>query len=104
MQHRLHVLEGDAVDRLALLQALGAVERQVQLLLHRFGVGVAADRDVAGEDRLIAAEDVDVDRARAGVQQHDDRLRVEAVVDFVGVLQRERVDVDDDRHRGRPAR
>ncbi len=34
---------------------LGALERQVQLLLHRFGVGVAADRDVAREERLIAA-------------------------------------------------
>ena len=89
----------DAVDRLALLQALGALERQVQLFLHRLGVGVAADRDVAREDRLIAAEDVDVDRARAGVEQHDDRLRLEAVVDLVRVLQRERVDIHDDRLR-----
>jgi hypothetical protein len=27
-----------------------------EFLLHRFGVGVAANRDVAGEDRLVALE------------------------------------------------
>ena len=75
VQHRLHLFEGDAVDRLAPLELLGALERQVELLLHRFGVGVAADRDVAREHRLVAAEDVDVDRAGAGVQQHDDGVR-----------------------------
>ena len=32
-----------------------SLERQVQLPLQRLGVGVAADRDVAGEDRLVAA-------------------------------------------------
>ena len=41
-------------------------------------------------------EDVDVDRARAGVQDRDDRIRLEAVVGFERVLQREHVDVDDD--------
>ena len=71
VQHRLDVLDAHAVDRLPLLQLLGAVERQVQFFLHRFGVRVAAHRDVAGEQRLVAAQDVDVDRARARVQQHD---------------------------------
>ena len=55
-----------------LLQLLRGLERQVELLLHRFGVGVAAHRDVAGEHRLLALKDVDVDRAGAGVEQHDD--------------------------------
>ena len=40
---------------IAALQLVGQLERQVQLLLQRLGVGVAADRDVAGEDRLVAA-------------------------------------------------
>ena len=80
----------------AALQLIGLLERQVQLLLQRLGVGVAADRDVAGEDRLVALEDVDVGRARAGVEQHDDLPGLDAVVHFEGVLQREGVDVDDD--------
>ena len=42
-------------------------------------------------------QDVDVGRARAGVEQHDDGAGLDAVVDLVGVLQREGVDVDDDR-------
>ena len=45
-------------------------------------------------------EDVDVGRAGAGVEQHDHRVGVDAVVDLVGVLEREGVDVDD--HRGAP--
>ena len=61
------------VDGVPLLRQLGALERQVQLALHGFGVGVAAERDVAREERLIAAQDVDVDRAGAGVEQHDHR-------------------------------
>ena len=99
-QHRPRVLEGDAVDRLAALQLVGLLVRQVQLLLQRLGVGVAADRDVAGEDRLIALEDVDVGGARPGIEQHHDLPRLDAVVHFEGVLQREGVDVDD--HRAAP--
>ena len=97
LQHRPRIVVGDAARRSALLQLLGGLERQVQLLLHGFGEGVAAHRDVAGEHRLRAGEDVDVDGARAGVEQHDDARGLEAVVGFVGVLQREGVDVDDDR-------
>ena len=90
------LLERRAVDRNPLLQLLRRLVRQVQVLLQRFGVGVAADRDVAGEHRLVAVEDVDVDGAGAGVEQHDDLAGLEAVVGLVGVLQRERIDVDDD--------
>ena len=67
-----------------------------ELALQRVGVGVAADRDVAGEERLAAAQDVDVDGAGTEVDQRDDLQRIEAVVDLVGVLEREGVDVDDD--------
>ena len=41
--------------------------------------------------------------AGAGVEQDDDLRRLEPVVGFVGVLQREGVDVDDDRRAARPA-
>src|SRR4030095_8584573 len=57
--------------------------------------------DVAGEGRLVAGQDVDVDRAGAGIQQDNDLVGLEAVVHFVSVLQRERVDVDDHRHAAR---
>jgi hypothetical protein len=95
VQHRLHFLERDALDRVAALDLLGALERQVQLFLHRLGVGIAAHRDVACEDRLIAGNDVDVDRAGAGVEQHDHGAGFQPVVDLVGVLQREGVDIHD---------
>ena len=47
---------------------------------------------------MVAAQNVDVDRAGAGIEQHDHLLGLEAIIDLEGVLQRERVDVDDDRH------
>ena len=46
-------------------------------------------------------QDVDVGRARAGVQQGDNLARLKAVVDLVGVLQREGIDVHDDRRAAR---
>ena len=97
------VLEVDAVDRRALLELLGAVVREVQFLLERLGVGVAANRDVAREQRLLAGDDVDVGRAGAGVDERDDRAGLDVVVGLVAVLQREGVDVDDDAACGRPA-
>ena len=102
-QHRPGIVEGDAIDRLAALERVGLLERQIQLFLQRFGVGVAAGRDVAGEDRLVAVQDVDVGRAGAGIEQDDDGIRLGAVVGFVGVLQRESVDVDDHRDAARLA-
>src|SRR4029450_1643443 len=42
-----------------------------------------------------AGDDVDVDAAGSGVQQNHDGARVEPVIYFVGVLQREHVDVHD---------
>ena len=69
----------------------------MQFLLQRLGVGVAANRDVAREKRLLAAHRVDVDGAGADVEQDDDGAGLDAVVRFVGVLQREGVDIDDDR-------
>ena len=75
----------------ALFRELGAVERKIQLALHSFRVGMATERDVAGEQRLLAVEDVDVDRPRPGVDQHDHRAGVQPVVGFAGVLKGERV-------------
>ena len=66
-------------------------------LLDRFGVGVPAHRDVAREDRLVALEDIDVDGAGAGVEQHDDAAGREPVVHFERVLKREGIHVDDHR-------
>ena len=100
-QHGLRLLERGAVDRDALLQLLGRLVRQIQLLLNGFGVGVATDRDVAGEHRLLTLQNVDVDGAGPGIQQDDDLRRVEAVVHVEGVLQREGIDVDDDRRAAR---
>jgi hypothetical protein len=97
----LGFLEGGAVDGNALLELFGRLVRQVELFLHRLCVGVATHRDVAREHRLLALQDVDVDGAGAGVQQDDDLARVQAVVGVVGVLQREGVDVDDDRRASR---
>ena len=85
-----------ALDVQPALERVGRLVGHVQLTLQRVGVGVAANRDVAREERLAAAQDVDVDGARAEVDQRHDHVRVEPVVDLVGVLQREGVDVDDD--------
>ena len=42
VQDRTHLVEGDALDRFALLQELRALEREVELFLDRLGIGVAA--------------------------------------------------------------
>jgi hypothetical protein len=88
-QHRPRVFEGDAVDRLAALQLVGLPRTGGSAPSAAPRVGVAADREVAGEDRLIALEDVDVGGARPGIEQHHDLPRLDAVVHFEGVLQRE---------------
>src|SRR3712207_7195601 len=48
----------EAVGRVAALEQVGAFLRQLEVLLQRLGIGVAADRHVAGEQRLVAADDV----------------------------------------------
>ena len=77
-----------------------ASKGQPQLFLHRFGVGVAANRDVAGEHRLVTLNDVDVDGAGAGIQQDHHPRRLEAIVGLECVLQREGIHVH--HHRGAP--
>ena len=98
MQDGSDLLGTDALDRLATFHLLGAVERQVELFLYGFSICVAADRHVAREERLVAGENIDVDGARARVQQDDHGLGVETVVHLVGVLEREGVHVHDHRH------
>ena len=50
---------------------------------------------------MIALKDIDVGRARARIEQHDHGARLDSVIDLVRVLQREGVDVDDDRRAAR---
>src|SRR5208283_5401715 len=53
------LLVGHAGQRVAFLQAFRIVEAQVQFLLQRVGVLVAADADVARKQRHPAANDID---------------------------------------------
>ena len=94
-EDRLDALGGLAPDRLALLQRLGLLEVEGEGLLQGIRELVAAERDVAPEDRLAAREDVHVHHGGADVQQGHDAGRIEAIVDLVAVLQREDVDVDE---------
>ena len=102
-QNRRHVVETHAVGRLALLDALSALERQAEFLLDGLGEGVAAHRDVAREERLLAADDIDIHAARARVQQRDHRSRFDVIVGLEGVLHGKRVDIDHHRRQARLA-
>src|SRR5450759_3820789 len=81
-------------DRLPLLESLGLLEVQGERLLEGLGELVAAERDVAPEDRLTLSQDVHVHHRRADVHERDDARRIDAVVDLVTVLKRKGVVVD----------
>ena len=74
------------------------LEVEVELLLQRLGVGVAADGDITREQGLSTLDDVQVDDAGTGIRQHLDLAVVDAVVELIGVLKREGVHVQDDGH------
>src|SRR5581483_563624 len=83
------------LDFAAALEDFGLLESQTEFALQDVSVLVAAHRDVAGEDGIRPAHDVDAHEARADVEQHDDLIRLRAVADFVGVLHGERIHIHD---------
>ena len=74
-------------------QFLGVFEAEVQLLLQRVGILVAAHGNVAGKQRSPAAHDIDIHHAGADVQQSDDLRRVRFVIHLEAVLQGEGVNI-----------
>ena len=88
---------GHARQGFALFQAFRVLEAQVQFLLQRVRVLVAADAHVARKQRDAAANDVDVHHARADIQQRHRLACIRFVVDFKAILQTERIDVHDHR-------
>jgi len=51
LENRGHTLRIRPLDLLPLLEELGLIEGDVEILLDRLGEEVAADRDIAPEDR-----------------------------------------------------
>ena len=102
-QDRTDALRGNPVDLLAALQALGLVGGEVELLLDRVVVVIAADVDVAPVHRRSPVEHRDGRHRRADVHERDDVMGLEVVVRLEGVLQGEGGDVHGDRREPRLA-
>ncbi len=81
----------------AAFDGFGLLEAKSQAALQNVGELAAADRDVAGEQRTGALDDIHVHRRGTDIQKRDDLRFVRLVIDFVAVLECEGVDIDHDR-------
>ena len=79
------------------MQAVGFVNREPALPLEIFLEPAGADRDVAGQDWNPVVQDVDVGGLVADVDQPDHADHRLGIVDLEGVVERERVHVDERR-------
>ena len=89
----------DAFDRVdhAAFDRFRLLEVEPEASLQNISELAAADRDVAGEQRTRALDDIHVHRRGTDIKKRHDVVFGRRVVHFVAVLQGERVDVDDDR-------
>ena len=70
---------------------------RTEVAQERVEVHLAADRDVAREDRLAALEQADDRDAAADVDERRERVGPLGIVHLVGIRERERLDVEHDR-------